>query len=335
METDIEGRLLQTLHRWDTAQDEIFTTDAFAHLLQHLVLEEPKAAARILARITGKDCWDSLLQAPPESKRVEIVTQDSGPEGVPDIKITAPGVLIYIEARTGSDVNHDQLRRYKLDLERAAAVEKALVLLTRKPVNLAALPVQPDAAVRWFQVGEWLDEELKRASKNENSRVSAYLIRQFTGFLKETGMSVEKVNRQLTEGIRALVALLQMVAEAAVNCGARRAEVGAAMDFYGYNFTVRNREYWTGIFYSEPQILQFKAYGVSRIHAAKMGLGSVKPWKTKEKTIYRWCKQLDLGSKEVHFFARTKSNQIMHIEEFLKECIQASTPASGQVGKTT
>ena len=306
METDIEGRLLQTLHRWATAEDENFTTDAFAHLLRLLVSEEPKAAARILARLTGKDCWDSLLQAPPESKRVEIVAQDSGPEGASDIKVTAPGVLIYIEARTGSDVNHDHLCRYRLDIDGAAAVKTALVLLTRKPVNLAALPVQPDAAVRWFQVGEWLDEELKRASKNENSRVSAYLIRQFTGFLKERGMSVEKVNRQLTEGVRALVALVQMVAEAAVNCGARRAEVGAAMDLYGYNFNVRNREYWTGISYSEPQILQFEAYGVSRNNAAKMGLGSVKPWKTREKTIYRWCNQLDLGSKRGSLFCQNQ-----------------------------
>jgi hypothetical protein len=195
--------------------------------------------------------------------------------------------------------------------------------------------VQPDAAIRWFEVGEWLDEELKRASKNENSRVSAYFIRQFTGFLNESGMSLEKVNRQLLEGVRSLVALVQMVAEAAVNCGARRAEAVAAMDFCGYNFTIRNRECWTGISYSEPQILQFEAYGVSRNHAAKMGFGSVKPWKAKEKTLYRWCNQLDLASKKVNFFAITKSNQIKRIEEFLKECIQASIPASGQWGKTT
>jgi hypothetical protein len=333
VENDNSGNLLQALHRWATGQDENFTTDAFAHLLRHLVSEEPKAAARILARITGRECWDSLLQAPPESRKVEIVTQDPGMEGVPDIKIKAPGVLVYIEAKSGSDVDPDQLRRYRREIERALAQDKVLLLLTRKPVNMAELPAPPDAAVRWFQVGEWLDEELKLANNHEKSRVTAYLIRQFTGFLKAGGMSVEKVNWQLTEGIRSLVALVQMVREAAVNCGAESTTLGGAMDFCGHNFTIRKRWYWTGIYYSEPETLQFEASGVNRNRAEKIGFGFVRPYRTKGKDSYNWCNRLDLGSEEVHFFARTKSNQILCVEQFLKESIQASAASLGQKEK--
>ncbi len=324
--------LLQTLHRWATAQDENFTTDAFAHLLRHLVSEEPKMAARILARITGRECWDSLLQAPPESRRVGIVTQDPGTEGVPDIKVKAPGVLVYIEVKTESDVDPDQLRRYKLDLERAVAHEKALVLLTRKPVDLTRIPTGLDNAVRWFQVGEWL-EELKLANKNEKSVVTAYLIRQFTGFLKERGMSVEKVTWQLSDGVRSLVALMQMLREAAANRGGKGIAPGASKEEWGVSFQIGKGQYWTCLRYSEPEVLHFAAHGINKNRAEEIGFGSVEIWKSKENS-YSWWNRLNLGSEEVHFFARTKSNQIQCIEQFLRESIQASAPSLEQGEKT-
>ena len=334
VETEIEGNLLRTLHRWATAQDENFTTDAFAHLLRHLVSEEPEAAARVLARITGRECWDSLLQAPPESRRVETVTQGPVAEGVLDIKVEAPGVLVYIEVKTGSDVNPDQLRRYRAELERAVAHEKVLVLLTRKHVDLTRIPTRLDNAVRWFQVGEWL-EELKLANQNEKSRVTAYLIRQFTGFLKERGMSVDKVTWQLTDGVRSLVYLKQMLYEAVSNFGCEEIGQVGAQETCGWSFVKGKVLYNVAMKYSEPGILHFKACGVNKSRAEQIGYGSVEPCKTKEgKNSYAWCHRLDLGSEEVHFFARTKSNQIQRIEQFLRESIQASVPSLEQEEKT-
>jgi hypothetical protein len=331
VETDIEGNLLRTLHRWATAQDENFTTDAFAHLLGHLVSEEPKAAARILARITGRECWDSLLQAPPESRRVKTVTQDPVAEGVLDIKVEAPGVLVYIEVKIKSDVNPDQLRRYRAELEQAGEHEKALVLLTRKHVDLTRIPTRLDNAVRWFQVGEWLDEELKLANQNEKSRVTAYLIRQFTGFLKERGMSVDKVTWQLTDGVRSLVYLKRMLYEAVSNSVCEQIGQNTGMETCGWAFFKDKVQYNIAMKYSEPGILHFKAYGVNKSRAEQIGYGSVELWETNR---YAWCHRLNMESEEVHFFARTKSNQIQCIEQFLKECIRASDPSLEREEKT-
>jgi len=147
-------------------------------------------------------------------------------------------------------------------------------------------------------------------------------------------MAVEKVNWELTEGIRSMAALVQMVREAAVNCGAERTEAGGAMDFCGHNFTVAGRVYWMGIIYSQPQYLQFEAFGVKKNIAEKIGFGTVEPCKLKDENTYLWRNGLDLTSEPVHFFARTKSNQIQCIEQFLKESIQASAASLKQREKS-
>jgi hypothetical protein len=276
-----------------------------------------------------------MLQAPAGLRKVEIVTQDPGQEGVPDVKIKAPEVLVYIEVKTESDVDPGQLRRYRTELGRAAAHDRVLVLLTRKPVNVAQLPAPPNLAIRWFQVGEWLDDELGLASGNEKSGATAYLVEQFAEFLKARGMSVEKITWQLGEGIRSLVSLMQMLKEAAVNSGAKSTESRGAMDSIGHSFSIGNVWYWTGLVYSEPETLHFAAYGVNKSLAERIGHGSVKVWNPKEKDSYSWWDQLDLGSEKIHFFARSKSSQIQCIEQFLKESIQASAPSLKQSEKST
>ena len=45
--------LLIQLRRWANRQDENFTTDAFVHLLNHLVTFQPSAAMRVLTHLTG------------------------------------------------------------------------------------------------------------------------------------------------------------------------------------------------------------------------------------------------------------------------------------------
>jgi len=277
-----------------------------------------------------------LPQTPSESRKVEIVTQSPGEEGVPDMTVTAPGFFVCVEVKTKSPVDPEQLERYRRRVERSEAKQKALVLLTRKPVNLAELPpaAKPDTAIRWFQVGEWLDDELRLASEDEKSGVTSYLIRQFAEFLKARGMSMEKITWQLSDGVRSLVALTQMLKEAAVNSGAERTEAGAAMDCLGHSFFIGKVEYWTGLYYSEPETVQFVAYGVNKALAEQIGHGSVKVWKSKEKNTYSWWNQLDLGSEKVHFFARSKSSQIQCIEQFLKESIQASAASLKQREKS-
>ena len=127
-----------------------------------------------------------------------------------------------------------------------------------------------------------------------------------------------------------MVHLIQMLREAVENCGAERVASGAAMEYCGHTFTIRKNEYWTGLYYSEPETLILSARGVNKKVAEKIGHGLVKEWVEKGKNIYAWWNQLDLGSEEVHFFAKSKSSQIQCIEQFLKESIQAAGPSQEQ-----
>jgi hypothetical protein len=49
-----DDNLLLRLHRWASRQDENFTTECFAHLLQYLLKNQPAIAFRILDNLTNR-----------------------------------------------------------------------------------------------------------------------------------------------------------------------------------------------------------------------------------------------------------------------------------------
>jgi hypothetical protein len=176
-----------------------------------------------------------------------------------------------------------------------------------------------------------LDEELKRAGKNKKSRATAYRIKPSSGFVKARAMSVGKMNRRLRDGIHSLGALMQMLREAAISAGGEVTSAAPTMEDWGVSFTLGNGLYWTGLSYSESEILFLRVFGVNRNRALEIGFGSVQPWIPNS---YAWWNRLDLESERVRFFAKTESNQIECIEQFLTESIGASTPALGQAQNT-
>lgn len=176
-----------------------------------------------------------------------------------------------------------------------------------------------------------LDVDLKRRDKNGKSTVTAYRNGQSTGFVNERAMSANQVNRRLSDGIHSLGALMLMLREAAVNFGGKVTSAAPTMEDWGVSFTIGNVLYWTGLSYSQSEILLFKIFGVNRNRAQEIGFGSVQAWIPNS---YSWWNRLDLESERVRFFAKTESNQIECIEQFLSESIQASTPALTQGDKT-
>jgi len=173
-----------------------------------------------------------------------------------------------------------------------------------------------------------LDVERKRVDKNGKSRVAAYRIKQSTGLVKARAMSATRVNRRLSDGIHSLGALMLMLREAAVNFGGKVTSAAPTMEDWGVSFSIGNALYWTGLSYSQSEILLLKVLGVNRNRAQEIGFGSVQAWIPNN---YSWWNRLDLESERVRFFAKTKSNQIECIERFLRESIQASTPTLGEV----
>ena len=144
-------------------------------------------------------------------------------------------------------------------------------------------------------------------------------------------MSAEKVNRRRRDGVHSLAALLLMLRRAAISAGGEVTSAAPTMEDWGVSFTIGNGLYWTGLSYSESEILFLRVFGVNRKSALEIGFGSVQAWIPNN---YSWWNRLDLESESVRFFAKTESNQIECIEQFLSESIGASTPALGQAQNT-
>ncbi|MGB6848664.1 MAG: hypothetical protein WBG05_10740, partial [Thermoanaerobaculia bacterium] len=68
-----DNNLLVELHRWAWRQDENFTTEAFAHLLRHLLSEQPEAGLDLLELLIGSQGKISATEA----SSVSIRTQES------------------------------------------------------------------------------------------------------------------------------------------------------------------------------------------------------------------------------------------------------------------
>jgi hypothetical protein len=322
MPPDITSNLLLSLHRWASSQDENFTTDAFAHVIRELVARDRASAARVLAKLAGLQGWMPMLLQGPGTSGVEITTQEPAERSIPDITIKAPNTLVYVEVKTESAVDVDQLERHRLALDASPEENKRLVLLTRMPAPIIELQGRVDVAVRWFEVAEWLESELD-VTQHPQREVTAFLIEQFLDFLRARRMTMEQVSWQLVEGIRSLNSLMDMLAEA---IEASRLKTKAALGGIGHNghlFVMSNREFWIGVNYKEPDTVRFEAYEVDKALAERIGHGEVKT----KNGVHQWRNRLSLVGESVHFFALSKPSQILCLEAFLRESLEMAEKA--------
>jgi hypothetical protein len=85
------NNLLLRLHKWAWRQDENFLTEAFAHLLVHLLENEPEAGLGLLKALTG-----GVLDLPPiEARGVEVRTHVTSSEGTPDLELRSTAHLVW------------------------------------------------------------------------------------------------------------------------------------------------------------------------------------------------------------------------------------------------
>lgn len=309
------NNLLARLHKWAHRQDENFITEAFAHLLQHLLDEEPEAGVHILEAVTGG--FIRLKQE--EARSVELRTQIVLSEGRPDLEIRTPKQLVYVEVKAESEVNPEQLRRYRRLLADSGVLSTALVLLTRYPVILAEGDEQPDTFVRWYHVAEWLEQESNRYRFRP---VSSYLVNQFLGFLGARNMVMGQVTYEIFGGVRALRTFTDMLCEAAAACGLQ-ALPSARPDYMGIKIgaNLKKPDYYLGIYFDRPEVLVFQTdyRKVDPEAAARLGIEGVAEWPTKQG--HYWQRELNLQSEETAFSVRTKARQLQLLEKFLGACL--------------
>jgi hypothetical protein len=203
--------------------------------------------------------------------------------------------------------------------------QTALVLLTRYPIGSAAPGTQPDAAIRWHDIAEWLSAE--RRGKAIDEPVSAHIVDQLLGYLKARRMTVEPVTWELGNGARSLQNLLIMLSEAAVachvSCNARK--IHHCWDNCHYfGFWIDGKRYWFGVSIDAADTVEFSTQTrIDPESARKLNAGYL--WESKwVPGGIGWACDLKLASEEVHFFARSLASQKECLEQFLKSCLEAA-----------
>ncbi|HWY88115.1 MAG TPA: hypothetical protein VNX28_15395, partial [Gemmataceae bacterium] len=297
---------------WAWRQDENFLTETLAVVLEHLLLLAPAVGTRLVRQLT-----DGLIELPAEdASAIKIRTQVEAGSVRPDLEISSPHCLVWVEVKAESKLRVGHLERYRERLSGTGIQQTRLVLLTRYPVNFEHEEARPDLEIRWYKLAEWFESEIPAAE--EAGKVAEFLVRQFLGFLEARSMTVAQVSKYMPEGLRALSNLMNMLSVAAEECDVTVSNF-VRRDYFGLN--LEGRKYWIGVNFSEPEKLSFRTR--SRIdpeRAAKLGAGELH----EDKQVpggFAWYRKVELDSESIHFFSLLKPSQKQWLESYLRVCL--------------
>ena len=133
---------------------------------------------------------------------------------------------------------------------------------------------------------------------------------------------MEKVGPELGRGVASLGHLLAMIKEAID--GDKRIKVSnpyLSSDFVGYY--VGASDYFIGLYYKEPALLEFATYKVkiSKERSSTLDVGQL--WDERPVGL-RWRTMLDLEAVDVNFFALAKAEQLRCIEAFYLKSLKTA-----------
>ena len=306
------NNLFLRLNKWATRQDENFLTESLAVVLMHLLDKAPVAGKRIVAELT-----DQFIGLPTDDAgTIKIVTQVEEENGRLDLQIRTQDRRVWVEVKVESGLGDGQLERYSGMLRTKSDEENRLILLSRYPVDTAF--ADPELRkFRWFQAADWFRGE--SCAIQTADAVAGFLTQQFVNFLEARGMTIERVEKYLPEGVRALSNLTNMLFAAAMACKVS-VKKRSPKDCIGLNLD--GLKYWVGVSLSDPEKLWFGTRcRIDSEYAAKLSQ-AIPPERLWSATNCRWWRGAELDSESVHFFSRTKDSQLRWVEDFLQECLR-------------
>jgi hypothetical protein len=157
-----------------TSHEENLTTEAFVHLLRHLQNNQPEILRGLLKEKMGEDLTETVV------KDLKFKTQEPQFNGLrPDIEITAPGYMIFIEVKVSAGLRESQLKEYRAILDNSGIRNTKLIFLSRIP-DESPESRYAQVCLLWQEIALWLDSK----SGTDIHDTSTYLIKQFVEFLQ-------------------------------------------------------------------------------------------------------------------------------------------------------
>jgi len=298
-----DENIFSALAKYNSAIDENYLTEAFVFVINSLLQRERPIGLEILTQLCVKNNEYSFEM----DKDISVSTQETTEQGRPDIKVSSPDKLIYIEVKHDSPLGPQQLARYRKALESSAAIIKHVVLLTRFAIDFEEQEERPYKHVRWFEVYNWLANARTRVK----DPISIYLIESFKSFLEVKQMSMQKVGWEYIKGVPALTNLINMIEVAIQGASLSIHGKSPGWDFRG--FWLENKEFWCGIHYSEPLVVTFEVADKKKFNARLVETPSYPMREDKD------CIWFSLQLEDKHFFSLDKHEQLEEITNFVKK----------------
>ena len=294
--------IFSALAKYNSARDENYLTEAFVFVLKSLLLKERAVGLQILTQLCISDhefTFDT-------DESISISTQETTEQGRPDIKVSSPDKLIYIEVKHDSGLGPQQLVRYRKALESSTAIIKRIILLTRFEIDLKDKQEKVfDKHVRWFEIYNWL------ATAKVQDPVIMYIIESFRFFLEVKQMSIQQVTWEYINGVPALISLINMVEVGLQGVALAIYKRSPARDFTG--FYVERAQFWCGIYYNEPLVVVFEITDKKKFNTKRVAAPSY-PVKEDKDTI-----KFRLQLEDKYFFSLDKDKQLYEITDFIKK----------------
>lgn len=221
IDRDANNQLIQLFglaHR----QHENYTTEAFAHVVRHLLGHEPAMAAEFLDWLTDTRIFSEAaapLAALGVKTQWRTETRENGDPGggygngreqvvcsIPDLRIHSETVEVVIEVKLDAGLQLEQLCAYAALLVRGGKQHRALVGLTSVPPQLEATAAcQVDGQVVKPVLRTWVDvaSELRRQTEAAGSPLTRHVVEQFVGFLNHLGLAPMRVASGLSREVEA------------------------------------------------------------------------------------------------------------------------------------
>lgn len=300
--------LFSALNRYDGSRSaENYLTEAFAFLLRALLEEERAKGVQFLNRLCGTDEAFAFSA----DDRIAVETQRRTEDGQPDIAICAADTVAYVEVKKEARPHDGQLPGYVRALRHSGAMATRLVVLTRYRIEVPASICQPVHCVRWFQVRDWL------TAAGFESDVARYLATQFSSFLEENGMAIERISWELAPGAVALRDFTKMLL-AAIEAAGIEAKVGTVRGTDRYiGCMIDSPKYWLGVSYRRPFSLYFQICRTAPepvFDYLQRTYGHLPP------NEYDEGFYLQLESESTCFFSLSKERQLEVLKDFIKMC---------------
>ena len=300
----MQENIFSALSKYISPKDENYLTESFVYVINSLLVSDRRIACdliNILCVQNGEFSFD------PETDIV-VTTQEVTELGRPDIKITAPGILIYIEVKHNSPLGYKQISRYKNALSLSEAQIKHVALLTRYDIEFKSDDEKPYKHTKWVHVYAFLSDKLIVITEP----LSKYLVQSFLNFLEVKQMSVERVGWEYIKGVPEMLNLMNMIEFSIQNAGITlydRYPRAVALEWRGFYLETNN--YLCGIYFSEPTEIFLQVVNKKDHDATK-----IKP--TYNMTEERKSIWFFLQLEDHYFFSLDREKQVSLISDFIK-----------------